>query len=300
MKKIRSVFTALAIVICSQIMAQQRVVVIGLDGFGTEGFKGSRHPNIDTLLAEGTYSLTTRPVMPSVTMPNWTSHLTGSGPEEHGVTYNDWRIDNIKLQPLEKDAEGFYPSIFKVLKDQDPNTKTAFYYNWAELINSFNKKYIDELSFEEKDGYEGNYQKAADFLINNRHHPSLVFLYTVHTDIAGHEHKWMSPQYIHAIEAADTVIGKFLDRLKAADLYKSTHFILITDHGGIEKSHGGVSMNEMQVPWGIAGPQIKKQGLKEFFNSNKNTAHAIARIFKVKAKNIPASWSGKLPDGIFK
>lgn len=300
MSKIRFVLTVFAVAVCSYTMSQQRVVVIGLDGFGTEGFEGARHPNLDALLAEGTYSLTTRPVMPSVTLPNWTSHLTGSGPEEHGVTNNAWRIDNVTLQPLEKDTEGFYPSIFKVLKEQNPNTKTAFYYNWAELINSFNKKYIDELSFEEKDGYENNYKKAADFLIRNRNFPTLAFLYSVHTDHAGHEHKWMSKEYIHAIEAADTALGRFFDQLKAADLFKSTHFILITDHGGIEKSHGGVSMHEMQVPWGIVGPKIKKQGLKEFFNSNKNTAHAIAKIFKVKTKNIPASWSGKLPDGIFK
>ena len=40
-----------------------------------EGFKAA-NTYLDRLLAEGTYSLTTRPVMPSVTLPNWTSHLT--------------------------------------------------------------------------------------------------------------------------------------------------------------------------------------------------------------------------------
>lgn len=47
-------------------------------------------PHLDSLLAEGVLSVETRCVMPSVTLPNWTSHLTGSGPEQHGVVDNDW------------------------------------------------------------------------------------------------------------------------------------------------------------------------------------------------------------------
>lgn len=108
----------------------------------------------------------------------------------------------------------------------------------------------------------------------------------------------MTPQYIKAIEDADIAIGKLLDQLKTAGLYKSTHLLLITDHGGINKNHGGVSMNEMQVPWAITGPQIKKRGLITEFNSNKNTALVLARIFGVK--ETPGSWTGTIPKGIFK
>ena len=280
--------------------AQKRVIIIGLDGFGAEGFKGAKHPNLDMLLNEGTYSLTTRPVMPSVTLPNWTSHLTGSGPEEHGVTGNDWKIDAHTLEPIDKDADGYYPSIFKVLKEQVSNVKTAYYYNWADLINSMNKKYLDEISFENDYQYDSNYQKAFNFIIKNKENPSLVFLYTVHTDHAGHTFNWMSPEYIKAIEEADAEIGKLVNNLKAEDLFNDTHFLLITDHGGIEKKHGGVSMHEMQIPWGVAGPKIKKQGVAEFYNSNKNTALVIAQIFGIKKKQLPKSWTGVIPEGIFK
>lgn len=76
-------------------MAQRKathVLIIGLDGFSAEGFKTAKHPNLDKLFADGVLSLTTRPVMPWVTLPNWTSHMTGSGPEEHGITANDWTL----------------------------------------------------------------------------------------------------------------------------------------------------------------------------------------------------------------
>lgn len=286
---------------CSTVTAQDkptRVLILGLDGFSAEGFKAAKHPNLDRMIADGVLSLTTRPVMPSITLPNWTSHLTGSGPEEHGITSNDWTLEKHTLTPIDTDQDGYYPSIFKVLKDKIPGVKTGCYYNWKELINPINKKYLDEVSFEEDDQYQANYAKAYDFIVKNQKQPTLVFLYSVHTDHAGHGYGWMTPQYIKAIEDADIAIGKLLDQLKTAGLYKSTHLLLITDHGGINKNHGGVSMNEMQVPWAITGPQIKKRGLITEFNSNKNTALVLARIFGVK--ETPGSWTGAIPQGIFK
>ncbi|PVD53400.1 nucleotide pyrophosphatase [Terrimonas sp.] len=300
MKSLTSFMLLAAMLFSMSVSAQKRVIIIGLDGFGSEGFNGSKHPNLDQLLAEGTYSLTTRPVMPSVTLPNWTSHLTGSGPEEHGVTGNDWKLASHQLEPIDKDQDGYYPSIFKILKEQVPNVKTGYYYNWADLINSINKRYFDEISFEDHEGYERNYEKAFNFIVANKQDPTLVFLYSVHTDHAGHTYNWMSPEYLQAIEQGDIAIGKLINNLKAENLFNDTHFILITDHGGIEKKHGGVSMHEMQVPWGVVGPKIKKQGLKEFYNSNKNTALVVAQLFGIKRKKLPESWIGVLPEGIFK
>jgi len=43
-------------------------------------------------------------------------------------------------------------------------------------------------------------------------------------------------------------------------LYDETHFMFLTDHGGIEYGHGGVSTDEMVVPWGITGPHWQSLG----------------------------------------
>jgi hypothetical protein len=59
-------------------------------------------------------------------------------------------------------------------------------------------------------------------------------------------------------------------------------------------------MDEMQVPWAITGPQIIKMGLTDMYNSNKNTALVITKIFGIKEKDIPKSWTGVLPGKIFK
>lgn len=288
----------LSIVSCSPKAENKRVVIIGLDGLSVEGYQKSKHPNLDALMKDGVLSLNTRSVMPSVTLPNWTSHLTSGGPEQHGVTSNAWRIDNQKFPPIEKDELGYYPSIFKILKEQVPNIKTSYYYNWAELINSINKKYIDELSFEEDDGYLKNYGKAYDFIVENKSDPTLVFLYSVHVDHAGHKYRWMSPEYIKSIEEIDVEIGKFINKLKSSGLYENTNFLLITDHGGTRTSgHGGLSVEEMEVPWAITGPSIVKGKTLSEPNSNANTAKVIATIFE--CNKTPLSWIGKVPMSIF-
>jgi len=277
--------------------AAKRIVLISLDGICVDGFLKAKTPNLDALLAEGSLSLDTRVVMPSVTLPNWTSHLTGSGPEQHGVVDNSWEISKFILPAIETDSEGYYPSVFKVLKEALPQVKTAFYYNWINLFYPYNKQYLDEVSYLEEDAYVPNYEKALSFLKENRKHPTLVFLYSVHTDHAGHKYKWMSPEYIKSIEEADVEIGRFIDKMKQEGLYNDTHFMFLTDHGGINHGHGGVSTDEMIVPWGITGPRIKKGFKITEANNTVNTAATILHLFKVKQ---PLSWTGEVIESIFK
>lgn len=275
----------------------KRVVIIGLDGISVDGYKMAKHPNLDQLMADGVLSLTTRNVMPSVTLPNWTSHLTGSGPEQHGVLSNGWLKDKYKLPAIDTDVDGYYPSVFKVLKEEIPEMKTAFYYNWKELINSMNPRYFDEASFEENDEYLKNYEMAFNFINGNKENPTLVFLYSVHTDHAGHNFGWMSPEYITSIEEVDVHIGDFIKKLKNENLYSDTHFMFFTDHGGLPKSgHGGLSPQELEVPWAITGPQIRKGKLTEP-NNSVNTATTIAYLFG--CNNVPLSWTGEVPMSIF-
>ncbi|NCC09150.1 MAG: nucleotide pyrophosphatase [Bacteroidia bacterium] len=275
----------------------KRVVMIALDGISVEGFTKAKTPHLDALLKEGALSLHTRVVMPSVTLPNWTSHLTGSGPEQHGVFNNDWTIDKKVYQAVAEDQEGYYPSVFKTLKEQVKGVKTAFYYNWINLFYPYNKRYFDEVSYLENDAYVPNYEKALTFLVEHRKEPTVVFLYSVHTDHAGHKHQWMSAEYIQSIEEADREIGLFLQRLKEEGLYKETHLMFLSDHGGVKYGHGGMSASEMIVPWGISGPGIKKGFEISEPNNTVNTSAVILQLFKVKQ---PLPWVSEVPHSIFK
>ena len=163
--------------------------------------------------------------------------------------------------------------------------------------SSYNQATFDEIAFEENDGYLVNYNKAFTFIHENKEQPTCVFLYTVHTDHAGHSFGWMSPEYINSIEEADVHIGEFLDKLKAEGLYEETHFMFLSDHGGVGTGHGGVSATEMEVPWAITGPGIKKGHTLTEPNNTVNTAATISYLFKCQ---VPLSWTGEVPMSIFK
>lgn len=275
----------------------KRVLMIALDGISVPGFQTAKTPNFDALLAQGALSLDTRVVMPSVTLPNWTSHLTGSGPEQHGVFDNGWELAKTKYPAVARDAKGYYPSVFQVLKEQVEGVRTAFYYNWINLFYPYNKEYLDEVNFLEEDGYVPNYEKALRFMADHRDEPTVVFLYSVHTDHAGHNHKWMSPEYIRSIEEADQQIGLLLDKMKAEGLYEDTHFLFLSDHGGINYGHGGTTSDEMIVPWGIVGPGVRSGMKIEEPNNTVNTAATILYLFRVEK---PAAWTGEVPMSVFK
>ncbi|WP_290708811.1 alkaline phosphatase family protein, partial [Flavihumibacter sp. CACIAM 22H1] len=77
----------------------EHVIVIGIDGFSASGLKKAKAPVLDSLLQVGAYSTSVRTVLPTVSSPNWASLLQGAGPEQHGITDNDWELNDHNLEP---------------------------------------------------------------------------------------------------------------------------------------------------------------------------------------------------------
>ena len=271
----------------------KRVILIGIDGMGIDGFQKAKTPNLDELVNKGALSLNTRGVMPTVSGPNWSSHLLGAGPEQHGITSNGWTVDNYTVEATRKDEDGYFTSVFSLIRKQLPNAKTCFYYDWDALANFYNLKTIDQVEFSKS--FEKTFEKATPWIIENN--PEFSFLYIGHPDEVGHEHQWGSPQYIKALEDVDSALGKFFTALKNANMFKDTHFIVVTDHGGVGYGHGGLSMAEIEIPWIIAGPGIIQNRMIEQPNDVFNTASTIAYLLNLEQ---PYEWIGRPVLGAFK
>jgi len=272
----------------------KRVIIFTFDGIRVDGLAQARTPHIDSLIASGSASFATRDVMPSITLPNYTSHLLGAGPEVHGVVDNGWTLDSHSLPAIETDADGYFPSVFKVL--HEAGVKTAYYWNWPPLINPINQKYLDDKLLSEESDYESLCNRAMEFVSVNRSEKTFVFLYTVWTDEVGHKHQWMSPEYIQSIEEADAQVGRVIEFLKEDGIFEDSHLMFISDHGGIAYDHGGTTPEEMTVPWVISGPGIKKGFTIEEPNNTVNTASTVLRLFGLDQ---PLSWTGEVPASIF-
>lgn len=272
----------------------KRVIIFAFDGVRVDGLEQANTPNIDALIAAGSASFTTRVQMPSMTLPNFTSHLVGAGPEIHGVVNNDWTRKRHALDAVETDEDGYFPSVYKILHEK--GVKTAYYWGWQQLVYPLNQKYFDDKLLLADNNYPALCDKAMEFISANRGEDMFVFLYDCWPDEMGHQHNWMSTEYIQAIEQGDEHVGRVVAFLKEKGLYDDSHLMFITDHGGIHDGHGGVTPEEMIVPWVIAGPGIKKGFTIEEPNNTVNTASTVLKLFGLEQ---PLVWTGEVPASIF-
>ena len=75
------------------------VVIFAVDGLGANVLRANTPPHFAEFIKNGSYSLHARGVMPTITFPNFASMISGAGPEQHGVTDNDWRPDKFTIAP---------------------------------------------------------------------------------------------------------------------------------------------------------------------------------------------------------
>ena len=109
-------------------------------------------------------------------------------------------------------------------------------------------------------------------------------------DHAGHESGWKSEPYFQSVEEVDRLIGDLLSALAEAGIKDQTIVVVTADHGGKGKSHGGVTMDEIEIPLIIAGPGVKKGHEIAGFVNTYDLAPTLARIFQLQP---PSVWIGK-------
>src|SRR5205814_1178877 len=103
----------------------EHVLIIGCDGFGSLGFTASNSPVLHRLMRGGAFTLHARGVMPTSSSPNWASMIMGAGPEQHGITSNDWETNKYEIAPVVRGSGGIFPTIFGVLREQRPDAQIA-------------------------------------------------------------------------------------------------------------------------------------------------------------------------------
>lgn len=228
------------------------VIIIGVDGLSPRGVDEGDTPHMNRLLREGAHTFHARGVFPTSSSPNWASMIMGAGPEQHGITSNDWRLWNRAITPSKEGSEGRFPSVFSETDRQRPDARVAVVYDWGGFGELFDHAVVDLNA--DTDGPEATMDAAVREFRDNR--PALLFVHIDHVDGAGHGQGWHTPEYFAAVKRADDRIGEMLGAIDAADAWDSTVVIVTSDHGGVGRSHGGTTMAELEIPWLIAGAGV--------------------------------------------
>ncbi len=93
--------------------------------------------------------------------------------------------------------------------------------------------------------------------------PDFLFLYQGQVDAAGHRVGWKTPAYTNACENVDANIGTLLAALDGSGLRDRTTVLVLADHGGAGRDHGGASLDCFEVPFVLSGPGAAGMRLRE-------------------------------------
>ncbi len=269
----------------------KHVILIGSDGFGAYAFEKAKVPNLRKMMKEGAFSLQARSVLPSSSAVNWASMIMGSGPELHG--YTEWGSKTPELPSRIIGKEKMYPTIFSVIDAQMPESKKGVSYTWGGIGYLFEKNIVD-LDFNGKTDEETT-DKALNFILEEK--PALTFIHLTHPDNEGHEIGHDTPEYYTAVEKVDTLVGEIIATLKENGILDDTVIIFSSDHGGVDKGHGGKSLLEVEIPWIIYGKEIPAIGELKSSIVTYDTAATIAYLLGLEA---PDFWRGKIVTEIVK
>ncbi|HTL17290.1 MAG TPA: alkaline phosphatase, partial [Patescibacteria group bacterium] len=238
------------------------------------------------LMREGSFTLHARGVMPTSSSPNWASMIMGAGPEQHGVTSNDWETNKFEIPPIATGMGPIFPTIFGVLRQQRPDAYIACVHDWDGFGRLMERPALNLL--ENVKGSRNTARRAGEVI--RQHKPTFLFVHFDDVDHAGHEFGWKTPQYFQAVQEVDSLIGGLVAELKQAGIRDKTVVIMTADHGGKGKSHGEPTMEELEIPVIIAGPGIKRGYEITSPVNTYDTAATVARLFEVKP---PDAWIGR-------
>lgn len=249
----------------------QKCILILVDGMRPDALPACGHPFCQGFLASGAVALRGHSVMPSVTLPCHLSLFLSAPPQRHGTLTNTYVP---QVRPIK--------SLLQVL--HDAGRATAMFYGWEELRDIAAPGSLGHSVFLHLGDYPDSdrrlTQQALDWVATAA--PDFVFLYLGQTDLAGHDHGWMGPQYLDAVATAWGCIQQ------VADATRDSYDLIVTaDHGGHARCHGEDCPEDMDIPLLLRTHRPLAPGVTD--GSLLDIAPTVCRLLEVAA---PRDWEG--------
>ncbi len=266
------------------------VIWLGLDGWGSYCFEDSVNcemPNIKALMEEGSWTLNSRTVLPSISAPNWKSMMSGTFPGMHG--YNDNTLDP-GFTPVYGEGEHRYPTVFHAVRQAMPSAEIGVQTEWRDVLFFCDslccdyKRYIAEADVPNV----ATAQEAAKYIKEKK--PNLLFVQIDQIDHAGHSDGHRSEGYFAMVKDVDAQVGQIVQAVKDAGIYDDAVIVIVGDHGGVGYGHGGTHPDEITVPLVVSGKGIKKNHKIEEVVSVIDYAGIVADALGVEH---PQCWRSK-------
>ena len=227
------------------------------------------------IMGSSRYTMEAKTVFPSVTLPCHMSLFHSVDPARHGITTN---LYTPPVRPVN--------GICEVLLNAGKGS--AFFYNWEEIRDLARPNSLDFAYFckGRKFGYDVANDRVTDAAISylNENDTDFAFVYMGYTDAAGHNHGWMSEQYIKAMENSWNNIARLIDGVS-----EDYAIIITADHGGHDRAHGSDLPEDMTIPMIVTYKgQVKELDLTDA--NIKDIAPTVTQLLGVAPDS---QWEGK-------
>lgn len=235
--------------------AVDHVVVITVDGVRPDAVAAAPAPHLQALMAAGIAGEARAVEMPE-TLPSHLTMASGLPPSVHGVTFN-----------IDRGAEFGRDTLFS--RVHAAGGRTGLYFGKSKLLMMAPRGSADVVFGNGPKGAGDERGRigavAARFVADfDREAYRLAWVHLREPDWEGHNHGWMSPQYLAALRAADAEVGRILAAIDASGHGAGTAVILTSDHGGEGDSHGADRTElSFRVPFACRVPGVRPGRLRE-------------------------------------
>ncbi|MGO3147816.1 MAG: alkaline phosphatase family protein [Leucobacter sp.] len=253
----------------------KKVLLIGIDGVRRDALEQATTPHIDAIAQRGgRVAIDIDERCHTISGPMWSTVLTGTFPEEHGVH------DNIE-QPAERTPDVF-SRLVTAGKIQMPVAATSWppltsRVDCGPIVNpSLVRAFTAPLVVEDFDTYvPGDItvrDAAVEFL--GIAEVDAAFVYFGQVDIVGH-YDGIGESYTQAIERCDAHVGTVMSALSARADWADWIVVLTTDHGHLDTGgHGGRTPEECEI-WAASDSAELLAGV----TGSQDIAGAIERVY---------------------
>jgi predicted AlkP superfamily pyrophosphatase or phosphodiesterase len=255
-----------------------RVFIVTFDGLRPDAIQAAEMENVISFMQSGAYTLTAQTIFPSLTLPSHTSMFVGTCPAKHIVRWNDWVPEN---------GYALGTDVFDIA--HNAGLKTVFVAGKEKLRHVTEPSSLDFFGFVDVTDKDDDPISLETMAIEEiRKDFDLMFMHFPDGDLAGHEYDWMSKEQLAAYKRDDEAFGLLLEVMESRDLYNGTLFIITSDHGGHDSTHGTDLPEDMTIPWIISGPGILQKELQ----TQVYTMDTAATIAFALGLPIPVEWDG--------
>ena len=263
----------------------QHVAVIGIDGMGAFN-RMTDTPCMDRIFAHGACTYDALSMDPTISAENWGGMLLGAEPAVHGLT-NGY----ISCHPYANDA---LPSVFKRIRDHDPQAYLASVVNWEPI----NIGVVEDGLGVDKRTADNDAAVAESVIECVSKKPKFLFVQLDEVDGAGYHFGYGTADYLKKITEIDALVGKIHDAYVSNGMADDTLFLCIADHGGQNHGHGGWSETEKRVFLAASGCTVTSGTI-----GHAVTKDIAAIVLYALGLDVPAydadGFSAQVPDGLF-